>query len=64
MPDQDVIKGAAKNIEGRVQEAWGDLTDNPVDKAVGQQKQATGKLQERAGHIKDAAKSACESVKP
>ena len=64
MPDQDVIKGTVKNLEGRVQEAWGDLTDNPVDKAEGQAKQVQGKLQESAGHLKDAAKAATDSTKP
>jgi len=64
MPDKDVIEGVVKNLEGRVQEAWGDLTDNPQEKAAGQEKQAKGKLQESAGHLKDAAHAAADSVKP
>lgn len=64
MPDENVIKGTLKNVEGRIQEAWGDLTDNPEDKAAGQLKQKEGKLQESTGHLKDAAKAAADSVKP
>ena len=63
MPDENVVKGKLKNAEGRIQEAWGDLTDNSDDKATGQEKQKEGKLLESTGHLKDAAKAASESVK-
>lgn len=63
MPDKDVIKGKAKNVEGHVQQAIGDLTDNPRDKSEGQAKKVQGKLHESVGHVKDAARAAADSMK-
>ena len=58
MPDKNVVNGKLKNAEGRAQEAFGALTENPDDKAEGQAKQVVGKAQETVGHLKDAVKSA------
>lgn len=51
--DQDRIKGKGKNIQGRIQEAWGDLTGNAKDELKGQAKQVKGDIQERFGRLKD-----------
>jgi len=52
--DSDRIKGKIKQAEGRVQDAVGDLTDNPSDDIRGKAKQAEGKAQEAWGKSKDA----------
>jgi uncharacterized protein YjbJ (UPF0337 family) len=52
--DSDRIKGKIKQAEGRVQDAVGDLTDNPSDDIKGKAKQAEGKAQEAWGKSKDA----------
>jgi uncharacterized protein YjbJ (UPF0337 family) len=62
MPDKDVIKGQIKHVEGHVEEAIGDLTDDPKRKAQGQAKMREGKRQETAGHLKDAIRSATDEI--
>ncbi|HEY3330210.1 MAG TPA: CsbD family protein [Capsulimonadaceae bacterium] len=58
MPDKDVIKGKAKHAEGHMQAAFGDMTNNPDQKAKGQVKKVQGKAQEATGHLKDAFRAA------
>lgn len=54
--DKDRIRGKGKNIAGRVQEAWGDLTGDKGQEAKGQGKQIEGNLQEGIGKVKDAVR--------
>jgi uncharacterized protein YjbJ (UPF0337 family) len=51
--DQDRIKGKAKEMGGRAQEAWGDATNQPEHEIKGKAKQAEGKVQEGYGRAKD-----------
>jgi uncharacterized protein YjbJ (UPF0337 family) len=51
---KDEIKGKMKEAEGRVQDAFGDLTNNPRDDQAGKAKQAEGKVQQGVGTVKDA----------
>lgn len=50
----DTIKGNWKQLRGKVQEQWGELTDDDFDKISGQRDQLSGKIQERYGLGKDA----------
>jgi uncharacterized protein YjbJ (UPF0337 family) len=54
--DKDRIEGPLKEGVGKIQEAWGDATNQPDTEAEGQEKQAEGKLQEGWGETKDAAR--------
>jgi uncharacterized protein YjbJ (UPF0337 family) len=54
--NRDVIKGKAKQVEGKLQDAKGDLTGNPDDDLAGKAKQAEGKIQEGYGRVKHAVK--------
>ncbi len=54
--DKDRIKGKGKDIAGRVQEAWGDLTGDKEHEIKGQGKQVEGKVQEGFGKVKDAVR--------
>lgn len=56
--DKDIIKGKAKQVEGKIQDAKGDLTNNPSDDIAGKAKQVEGKIQEEWGKSKDAARKA------
>lgn len=47
-------KGEAKNIIGKVKEAWGDLTGNKEVEAEGKADQVEGKTQKGAGKVQDA----------
>lgn len=51
---KDEIKGKAREIEGRVQDALGDLTGDPRHDEEGKAKQAEGKLEQGVGKVKDA----------
>jgi len=60
--DSDRIKGKIKQAEGKAQDAFGDLTDDPKDDMKGKAKQAEGKVQEAWGKSKDAARKALDEA--
>jgi len=51
----DVLKGNWKQMKGKVQETWGELTDDEVDQVKGESKQLIGLLQEKYGYSKQRA---------
>lgn len=56
----DVLKGSWKQLKGKVQEEWGELTDDEVDQIEGNRTRLEGKLQEKYGHTKMEAKDAVD----
>ncbi|MGF1491215.1 MAG: CsbD family protein [Microcoleaceae cyanobacterium] len=50
------VEATVKNLEGKAQEAVGDLTGDPKDKAEGQAKQAQASMEHTVENLKDAAK--------
>jgi uncharacterized protein YjbJ (UPF0337 family) len=52
----DKIKATAKNVEGKVQEAAGNVTGDPGDQAAGKAKQAEAQVRHGVEDIKDEAK--------
>jgi uncharacterized protein YjbJ (UPF0337 family) len=63
MSIEDRAKATAKNIEGKVQEAVGDLSGDPKTQAEGKAKQAEAKVRQAAEDVKDKAKEAKDKVK-
>jgi len=53
-------KAAAKNVEGKVQEAVGDLTGNSKEQVQGKAKQAEAKVRNAAEDVKDEVKKALD----
>jgi uncharacterized protein YjbJ (UPF0337 family) len=53
---KDRAKATAKNIEGKAQEALGNLTGDPEDQAEGKAKQAEAKVRHTVENLKDEAK--------
>ncbi|CAE6952611.1 MULTISPECIES: CsbD family protein [Pseudomonas] len=53
--NSDIIKGKWKQLNGRIKERWGNLTDDDVDVAEGHSEYLAGKLQERYGWTKEKA---------
>ena len=53
---EDKAKAAGKNIEGKAQEAWGDVTGDPADKAAGKAKQAEAEVRQGTEDVKDKVK--------
>lgn len=55
--NKDTIQGNWKQLKGKVQEAWGKLTDDDFDVIAGKREQMVGRVQERYGITRDAAES-------
>ena len=59
--DWNRVEGNWKQLKGKVQEQWGDLTDDDLDVINGRRQQLEGKLQERYGLAKDKARQEVEN---
>jgi uncharacterized protein YjbJ (UPF0337 family) len=57
---KDRAKATAKNIEGKVQEAAGDITGDPKDQAAGKAKQAEAAVQHAVEDVKDKVRKATD----
>lgn len=53
----DVVEGKWKELQGRVREKWGKLTDDDLDVISGKRDQLVGRLQQRYGLQRDAAEA-------
>jgi uncharacterized protein YjbJ (UPF0337 family) len=51
----DQIAGNWKQFQGKLQEAWGDLTNDDIARIEGNQQQLVGRIQERYGITKEEA---------
>ncbi len=60
MSIEDRVKATAKNIEGKVQAAVGEITGDPKDKAEGDAKQAQAEATHAREDVKDALKDAID----
>lgn len=60
MSIEDRAKAVAKNVEGKVQEAIGEVTGNPNDKAEGKAKQVEAQIRHSAENFKDEVKKAID----
>jgi uncharacterized protein YjbJ (UPF0337 family) len=56
MSTENRAEAAAKNLEGKAQEAFGDLTGDPKHQAEGNAKQAESQIRHTAENVKDKAK--------
>jgi uncharacterized protein YjbJ (UPF0337 family) len=54
--DWNRIEGNWKQLKGKLQEKWGDLTDDDLDKIAGRREQFEGLNQQRYGLTKDQAR--------
>jgi uncharacterized protein YjbJ (UPF0337 family) len=53
---EDRVKATAKNIEGKAQEAVGNVTGDPEDKTEGKAKQAEASVRHTTEDVKDEVK--------
>jgi len=60
MSTEDRVKATAKNIEGKLQEAAGEVTGDPRQKAEGKAKQAEAKVRHASEDVKDEVKKAID----
>ena len=49
MTNDDILKGKWKQLQGKVQQKWGKLTNDEIDQLEGSQEELEGLLQERYG---------------
>jgi uncharacterized protein YjbJ (UPF0337 family) len=57
---EDKAKAAAKDVEGKVQEGVGKVTDNPDEQAKGQAKQVEADAAKTKEQAKDTVKDAVD----
>ncbi len=56
MSIENRVKATAKNVEGKLQEAVGEVTGNPEDKLEGQSKQSESRILHLVENAKDEIK--------
>jgi uncharacterized protein YjbJ (UPF0337 family) len=49
MANENILKGKWKQLKGEVQEKWGKLTDDEVERMEGNRTELVGHIQERYG---------------
>ncbi len=62
MSIENRIEAAAKNIEGKIQEAVGELTGDEKQKLEGKAKQAEASAQHAKEDLKDAVKEGVDNL--
>jgi uncharacterized protein YjbJ (UPF0337 family) len=60
MSTDDKAKATAKNLEGKAQEAVGNVTGDPEDKAKGKAKQGEAETRHAVENVKDTVKKALD----
>jgi len=60
--NDDMLKGKWKQLRGQIQQKWGDLTNDDLDRMQGTQTEFEGLLQERYGYTKERAKQEVDSL--
>ncbi len=60
MSTEDRVKATMKNVEGKAQEAIGEVTGDPKDKAEGKMKQTEAEAQHAKEDIKENVKKAID----
>jgi uncharacterized protein YjbJ (UPF0337 family) len=53
--DNIAFAGKWRQLRGKIQEEWGDLTDDELDQVEGRCEQLVGLLQEKYGYARDEA---------
>ena len=56
--NKDQVKGAAKDVAGKLQEEAGKLTGSTEQQLKGLKSQIEGKVQQQIGNLKEAVKDA------
>ena len=57
----DQVEGNWTKLKGKVQQQWGKLTDDDVDRIKGKRVELVGKIQERYGYAREKAEEEVES---
>lgn len=60
--NSDQMKGNWKQVKGKVQEKWGELTDDELDQIAGDREQLIGKIQEKYGVAREDAEKKVDEL--
>ena len=60
--NDDIFKGKWKQLRGQIQQKWGDITNDDLDRMKGTQTEFEGLLQERYGYTKERATQEVNSL--
>lgn len=55
--NKDILEGKWKQLKGKAQEKWGDLTNDELDQVNGNTTQLVGLVQERYGKTREDAEA-------
>ncbi len=58
----DIAEGKWKQLKGKLQEMWGDLTDDEIDQIKGEKEKFVGLMQEKYGKGKAEAEQEFEKL--
>ncbi len=61
-PTQQQIKGTWKQFRGKLQEKWGDLTDDELDRLEGKRDQIEGFIEKKTGEARQAVRDAIDEA--
>ena len=61
-PTQQKIKGTWKQFRGKLQEKWGDLTDDDLDRLEGKRDQIEGFIEKKTGQARQAVRDAIDEA--
>ncbi|OEY67490.1 CsbD family protein [Marinobacter sp. X15-166B] len=53
--NKDIAEGKWKQMKGKIQQKWGKLTDDDLDRIEGNREEFAGVMQERYGQTKEEA---------
>ena len=60
--NEDILKGKWKEIKGEVQRAWGNLTNDELEKAKGNATSIAGLVQQKYGMKKEEAEKSINAL--
>lgn len=61
-PLEQRIQGSWKQVRGRIQEAWGSLSDDDLDRSNGQLDQLIGRIEARTGETREAIRRKLDEI--
>ena len=59
--NKDIIKGKWKEMKGKLQQQWGELTNDEIDQLEGNYDELEGLLQKKYGYQRDQVEKEIES---
>ncbi|MCB1676154.1 MAG: CsbD family protein [Halioglobus sp.] len=61
--NQDIAEGKWKQLKGKIQAKWGELTDDDLDRIKGKREEFAGVMQEKYGKGKEEAQREFDALR-